>query len=148
MTKGQPKLFKNWREYTKQRQIMASAMVFKKHGWHEWQAGHARLYGILLWFYETEKQADFKYCKTLKKHGYGRTHNYRIIKRLIEENLLEKKGEGYYSLPSPMLGVIDKVLLMIKKLDLEEEKEDEEKFQNTASSEMTTQKNVKKRNAL
>jgi hypothetical protein len=111
-------LFKTWSQYMKQRQIMASAVIFKAHGWYEWQVGHAKIFGILLWHYETGNQTSFKYSKTLKKDGYRRTHNYRLLKRIVEMNLLKKKGNGYYHLNLPEINVIDKVLSLIKELDM------------------------------
>jgi hypothetical protein len=56
----EPRLFKGLDQYVRQRQVMASAVVFKAYGWHGWQIGHAKLYGILLWHYETKKQTSFK----------------------------------------------------------------------------------------
>ncbi len=60
MTEREPKLFKNWSAYLRQRQVMASAAIFKNQGWYQWQVGHAKLYGILLWQYEIKRQARFK----------------------------------------------------------------------------------------
>lgn len=118
MRETEPMLFKSWSEYMKQRQVMASAVIFKNHGWYEWEIGHARIFGILLWHYETTKQKSFKYSKTLKKFGYRRTHNYRLLKRIVERNLLKKRGNGCYDLNLPEIKVIDKVISLIKQLDM------------------------------
>lgn len=114
----QPKLFKKCDEYTRQRQVMASAVIFKNHGWYKWQVGHAKLYGILLWYYEMKKQTTFKYSKTLKTQGYGRTHNYRLLRTIVEKELLQKEGNGYYSFTASKIRVIEKVLPLIKELDM------------------------------
>ena len=84
MTGTEPRLFQNWSAYMRQRQVMASAVIFKNHDWYEWEIGHAKIYGILLWHYETKKHTKFKYSKTLKKQGYRRTHNYRLLKKIVE----------------------------------------------------------------
>ena len=118
MTEREPKLFKNWSAYMRQRQVMASAVIFKNKEWYEWQVGHAKLYGILLWHYETKKQTSFKYSKTLKKQGYRRTHNYRLLKTIVEKKLLRKEGKGYYSFTLSQIQAIEKVLSLIKELDL------------------------------
>lgn len=117
MTEREPKLFKNWSAYMRQRQVMASAVIFKNHGWYQWEVGHAKLYGILLWHYETKKHAKFKYSRTLKRQGYRRTHNYRLLKTIVEKSLLQKQGNGYYSFAPSEIELIKKVLSVIKELD-------------------------------
>jgi len=118
MTEREPKLFKNCDQYTRQRQVMASAVIFRNHGWYQWQVGHAKLYGILLWHYEMKRQTRFKYSKTLKTQGYRRTHNYRLLKTIVEKKLLLKEGNGYYNLNLSEIKVIDKILALIKQLDM------------------------------
>ena len=118
MPEKEPMLFKNWSEYMKQRQVMVSAVIFKNQGWYQWEIGHARIFGMLLWYYETKKQTSFKYSKTLKKQGYRRTHNYRLLKRIVEINLLKKGGNGYYNLNLSEMKLIDEVLSLMKKLDM------------------------------
>ncbi len=117
MIDREPGLFKGLNEYVKQRQVMASAVVFKAHDWQEWQIGHAKLYGILLWHYESKKQTSFKYGKILKKLGYRRTHNYRLLKAIVEKKILCKEGNGRYSLATSEIETIEKVLGLIKQLD-------------------------------
>ena len=144
----EPRLFKGLDQYVRQRQVMASAVVFKAYGWHGWQIGHAKLYGILLWHYETKKQTSFKYSKILKKLGYRRTHNYRLLKAIVENNLLVKKGNGRYCLTFSGMRVIEKVLSLIRELDMiSYETEVMRKSENTASSERIIRKSVNQKNA-
>jgi len=148
MTEREPRKFKNWNAYMRQRQVMVSAVIFKSHGWYQWQVGHAKLYGILLWHYETKKQTSFKYSKVLKKLGYRRTHNYRLLKTIVEKDLLRKEGNGYYSFTLSEIQLIKKVLSLIKELDMiGNEMEVERKSLSIASSEKTIKRNAKKRNA-
>ena len=117
MIEKEPKLFKKWDPYMKIRQAAASAAMFRSHGWSEFQPGHAKLFGVLLWDYETKGNKRFKYSKTLKKQGYQRTHNYRLLKEIIENNLLEKEGNGYYSFTPSDITIIKNVLMTVRKLD-------------------------------
>ncbi len=117
MTRKEPNLFKNWSAYMRQRQVMASAVIFKNHGWYQWEPGHAKLFGILLWHYEAKKQTRFKYSRLLKKQGYRRTHNYRLLRKILENKLLKREQNGYYSLPVSETKTIRKVLSLIKELD-------------------------------
>jgi len=144
----EPRLFKGLDQYVRQRQVMASAVVFKAYGWHGWQIGHAKLYGILLWHYETKKQTSFKYSRMLKKLGYRRTHNYRLLKGIVENNLLVKKGNGCYCFTFSGMSVIEKMLSVIRELDMiSYETEVMQKSVNTVSSEKTTNKNAKRKTA-
>ena len=119
MTEREPILFKKWKDgYASQRQVMASIVIFKNYGWYKWQVGHAKLYGILLWHYEKKKQTTFKYSKTLKMQGYRRTHNYRLLREIVDNKLLKKEGNGYYSFAPSKIKVIGKVLSLIKALDM------------------------------
>jgi hypothetical protein len=127
MSEREPMLFKDWSEYMKQRQVMVSAVIFKNQGWYQWEIGHARIFGVLLWYYETKKQTSFKYSETLKKQGYRRTHNYRLLKTIVATNLLKKGRKGYYKLNLPEIKVIDKILSLIKELDMIGNKREVEK---------------------
>jgi hypothetical protein len=118
MVEKEPRLFKNWNNYMKFRQIMASAVIFKNHGWAQWQIGHAKLFGILLWNYETKKTTKFKYSDVLKKQGYRRTHNYRLLKAIVENDLLQRDGNGYYIFTAQELRMVKRVLIIVKKLDI------------------------------
>ena len=59
--------------------------------------GHARLFGVLLWDYETHETGDSNTAKFSRNKAISRTHNYRLLKEIIENNLLIKEGNGYYS---------------------------------------------------
>jgi hypothetical protein len=149
MIDREPGLFKGLKEYIKQRQVMASAVVFKAHDWQEWQIGHAKLYGILLWHYESKKQTSFKYGKILKKLGYRRTHNYRLLKGIVENNLLVKEGNGCYCFTFAGMRVIEKVLSVMREFDMiKSEAEVMRKSVNTVSSEKITNKNAKRKIAI
>jgi len=117
MVEGEPKLFRNWDPYMKTRQAVASAVIFINHGWFEWQMGHAKLFGVLLWDYEKKGNRKFKYNKTLKKHGYSRTHNYRLMSTIIQNKVLRKSGNGYYNFTPSEVKLIKKVLAVVKELD-------------------------------
>ena len=148
MIEREPGLFKTLDPYTRQRQVMASAVVFKAYGWYEWQPGHAKLFGTLLWHYETKKQTSFKYSKILKKLGYRRTHNYRLLKAIVENNLLVKKGNGRYCFTFSGMSVIEKILRVMKQLDvIKREAEVMQKSESTVSSEKTINKNAKQKTA-
>jgi hypothetical protein len=118
MVEGEPKLFENWDSYMKLRQVMVSAVIFKTHGWFRWQMGHAKLFGILLWDYETKSMRKFKYSNTLKKQGYNRTHNYRLLKGIVDNNLLQKDGRGHYSFTVPEMMMIKNVVSVMRELDM------------------------------
>ena len=114
----EPNLFRNWDPYMRVRQVMASAVIFKNHGWAQWQVGHAKLFGILLWDFETRKRLKFKYSSSLKRYGYMRTHNYRLLNTLVENNLLQREGNGYYSFSLEELDLIKRVVMLIRELDV------------------------------
>ncbi len=116
MFAGEPKLFRNWEPYMKTRQVAASGAIFMHHGWFDWQMGHARLFGVLLWDHERRGTRRFKYNRILKKHGYRRTHNYRLLSAMIEKRVLRKDGNGYYSFGSNVK-LIKEVLAAVKELD-------------------------------
>ena len=54
----------------------------------------------------------------LKKKGYRRTHNYRLLKSLVEQNLIRKEGDGYYSFPESELEIIKNAITAMRQLDL------------------------------
>lgn len=144
MKEREPGLFKSLNSYTRQRQVFASAVIFKAHGWCEWELGHAKLFGILLWQYEMKKQGKFKYSKTLKKEGYGRTHNYRLLKPLLSKTFLRKEGNGHYTLVPEDVRLIQEVSKILKQLDnIGKQAEVMQESVNTVSSERIMRKNVK-----
>jgi len=117
MVESEPELFKKLDPYMKARQIMGSAIIFENHGWKEWKIGHAKLFGILLRDFETKKRFKFKYSTDLKKRGYGRTHNYRLLHELVRKNVLKKKGNGYYSLDLKEFDLLKGVVLALRGMD-------------------------------
>lgn len=117
MKKGEPRIFQNWSEYTKQRQIMIAAALFRANDWDDWEEGHAKLFSIFLWLYEGKKQIRFKYSKTLKKSGYSRTHNYRLLNMIVKQDMLAKEGNGNYRIPEENTRLINKAMVIIKNLD-------------------------------
>ncbi len=117
MVEGEPKLFRNWDPYMKMRQEAAAAIIFKSHGWSQWQTGHARLFGVLLWDYEIRRKRRFKYSKVLKKQGYQRSHNYRLLRQIIENNLLQKEGKGYYAFTVRQSATIREVIAVMREMD-------------------------------
>ncbi len=116
MVEKEPELFRNFEPYMKARQVAASGAIFINHGWFNWQMGHARLFGVLLWDYERNGKRKFKYNKTLKKHGYRRTHNYRLLSAMVENKVLKKHGNGYYSFISDTV-LLKKVMTAVRELD-------------------------------
>jgi hypothetical protein len=123
MVEREPILFKNWDPYMRLRQVMASAVIFRNSGWFRWQTGHAKIFGVLLWDYETTGKKIFKYSKTLKKQGYRRTHNYRLLRSIVEQSLLQKEGNGYYTFTVPELEIIKRVISAMRELDIISRKE-------------------------
>jgi len=117
MKKGEPRIYQNWSEYTKQRQIMIAAALFKANDWDDWEEGHAKLFSIFLWLYEDKKQIRFKYSKTLKKSGYSRTHNYRLLNMIVKQDMLAKEGNGNYRITKQHKELIDNAMVIIKNLD-------------------------------
>ena len=117
MVEREPKLFRNWEPYMKARQVMASAILFRSHGWGDWKIGHAKLIGILLWNFETKKRWKFKYSTTLRTGGYRRTHNYRLLDKLVKNGLLQKEGNGYYSFAFRDLDSIKRLMVVMREMD-------------------------------
>lgn len=147
MAGRKPQLFEDLDVYGRIRLMRASTLVFKNHGRHEYQVGHAKLFGVLLWYYERKKQTRLKYSKVLKKLGYQRSHNYRLLKSMVEKNLLQKEGNGYYSFAPSEIRLIKRVLYSIKEQDmLGNETEVERQSLIIASSERTTRRTVKGKN--
>lgn len=97
--------------------MIASAIVFRSSSWHNWSYGHEKLLGVVLWHYETKKENNFKYSKLLKRHAYGRTQNYKLLKGILERNILVKQGNGYYAFPEKYQDLINKILDALKYID-------------------------------
>ena len=117
MINREPMLFRDWHAYNTQRQIMAAAIVLKSSGWQSWSLGHAKLLSVLLWDYECRKVNHFKYCHTLKKNAYRRTHNYRLLNGLSRNGVLIKQGTGCYRLSPDGIKAADKAIAFITQAD-------------------------------
>ena len=83
MTLDDPSLFQNLPPYMRTRLMMASAVTIRNSDWKDWTYGHEKLLGIVLWNYEYNKEISFKYSRLFKRHAYGRTHNYILLKKII-----------------------------------------------------------------
>jgi hypothetical protein len=117
MTADEPSIFENLSSYMRVRLMMASAIVFRVSSWNEWTYGHEKLLGVILWNYETKKERKFKYSKLLKKYAYGRTQNYKLLKAILEKNILVKQGNGYYTFSEKYQPLIDKIIDNLKTID-------------------------------
>jgi hypothetical protein len=117
MTADEPSIFENLNQYMKTRLMMVSAVVFRRSSWDEWTYGHEKLLGVILWHYEAKKENRFKYSKVLKRYAYGRTQNYKLLKGILDQNILVKQGNGYYTFPEEYKSLIDKALEVLKTVD-------------------------------
>lgn len=117
MVDRDPILFREWNTYMKHRQIMASSIVLKSSGWNEWNTSHAKLLGVLLWEYEGTKVNGFKYKKTLRRHAYRRTHNYRLLNGLLRGSIIVKAEKGNYSLNDRSLKAAERAITVMKQAD-------------------------------
>jgi hypothetical protein len=131
MTRVKPQLFERLDVYTRIREMRASTMVFENYGWYKYEEGHTKLFGTLLWHYEGYKQTRFKYSKVLKKLGYQRTHNYRLLKLMVEKGILKKEGGGYYGFTLSVIQLIEKVLCSIRQQDMMRNKKEADKDRET-----------------
>jgi hypothetical protein len=117
MTADDPEVFQQLSPYAKARLMIASAIIFRKSGWKEWSYGHEKLIGVVLWHYEMKKEGRFKYSRLLKRCAYGRTQNYKLLKSIVEKEILVKQGNGYYTLSEKYQGLLDEIFEAIKILD-------------------------------
>jgi hypothetical protein len=97
MTLDDPSLFQNLPPYMRTRLMMAASIIFRNSDLKDWTYGHEKLLGIVLWNYEYNKEISFKYSRLFKRHAYGRSHNYILLKKIIEKKILVKDGNGFYS---------------------------------------------------
>ena len=105
--------------------MIASSIVFRESKWEDWTYGHEKILGVVLWHYETKKAERFKYNRLLKKHGYGRTQNYKLLKGILESKILVRQNNGYYAFSKEYKNLIDTALNSLKILDrLRKTKED------------------------
>jgi hypothetical protein len=114
----EPMLFREWDAYMKHKQIMVASIVLKSSGWGDWNAGHAKLLAVFLWNYEGKKINRFSYREVLKRHGYRRTHNYRLLGGLVANSVLVKKDKGFYSFREETVRVAEAALQFIAQADI------------------------------
>ena len=114
---GEPQIFRSWSGYLKNRQAMSSSVVFNIRNWQSWTPAHANLFGIILWNYQTTNSLKFKYSKLMKRNGYSRTHNYRLMKALLDKSLILRDGNGYYTINPDYADLINKISQVMKQLD-------------------------------
>ena len=117
MKETEPQLYHEWSIYMRLRQAMLSAATFNSSGWNDWEVGHAKLVGILLWHYENGQKVKFKYSRILKKQCYRRTHNYRLLKGITEAGILKTDGKGYYSFQDKDIHKMEKAIKLMRQLD-------------------------------
>ena len=125
MTSDDPAIFQDIPQYMRTRLMLASSIVFRESKWEDWTYGHEKLFGVVIWHYETKKAENFKYNKLLKKHGYGRTQNYKLLKGILERKILVRQNNGYYTFSKRCKNLIDRVLEFIKSGDSIRNSEDE-----------------------
>lgn len=96
---------------------MAAAIIFRNSGLKSWTYGHEKLMGIVLWNYEETKETRFKYNKLFKRHAFGRTHNYTLLKKITDEKILVKEGNGFYAFEKKYHNLIEQIFNGIRILD-------------------------------
>jgi hypothetical protein len=96
MSLNEPAIFQTWKPFLRIRQMMLAAAFFKSIGWNDFSYGHTKIFGIILWHFEGTKDPYFRYSKLLRKHAYGKTQNYALLKDLIEKSIIERKRNGSY----------------------------------------------------
>ena len=117
MVDRDPILFRGWNAYMKHRQIMVSSIVLKSSGWTDWNTSHAKLLAVLLWDYEGRKVNGFRYNEILKKKGYQRTHNYRLLNELVKKAVLIRDEKGLYSIRDESLEIAEQAFAFMKGAD-------------------------------
>lgn len=117
MVDRDPILFRGWNAYMKHRQIMVSAIVLKNSGWGEWNTSHAKFLAVLLWDYQGRKVNSFKYNEIIKRKGYQRTHNYRVLNELVKKAVLIKNDKGQYCIQNESLRIAEQAFTFMKQAD-------------------------------
>jgi hypothetical protein len=117
MTSDEPWIFENLGSYLKARLMIASAIIFRKSGWRDWTYGHEKLIGVVLWHCERRGEKRFKYSGLLKRYAYGRTQNYKLLRPIVERNILIKQGNGYYAFAEKYQELIDEISDLLRILD-------------------------------
>jgi hypothetical protein len=98
MSLKEPAIFQTWKPFLRIRQMVIAAAFFKAIGWENFNYGHAKIFGIILWHYEGTKDLSFNYSVLLRKNAYGKTQNYALLKILIEKDIIERKRNGSYQI--------------------------------------------------
>jgi hypothetical protein len=98
MSFKEPSMYKGWEPYLRIRQMMIASLVFKNVGWDNFNYGHAKIFGIIIWHYECTKKSNFRYCELLRREGYGKTQNYFLIKDLLDKRIIERQSNGNYKI--------------------------------------------------
>jgi hypothetical protein len=133
MTADEPSIFDDLNSYMKARLMIASAIIFRRSNWKDWTYGHEKLLGVIIWHYEYKREKTFKYSKVLRRYAYGRAQNYKLLRGILERNILINEGNGYYTFGREYQEVFDKILDILKAIDkLGTPKEDEEKSRDSA----------------
>jgi len=117
MTADEPTIFQEFGPYFRARLMITAAIIFRKSRWEDWTYGHEKLMGVILWHYETKNQPKFKYSKLLKRHAYGRTQNYKLLKGIVDKGILIREPNGYYTFPYRYRVLIEKIFAEMKNLD-------------------------------
>ncbi len=87
--------------------MMIAGAIFRRLGWDDFSYGHAKIFGIILWHYEATKKYVFKYSRLLRRHGYGKTQNYKLIKDLIDRKIIRRRLFGEYEIRQENSRIID-----------------------------------------
>lgn len=92
MTADEPAIFENLTPYMQTRLMLASAVIFRESKMQAWTHGHEKLVGVILWNFESKKENAFKYSRVLKRYAYGRTQNYKLLKPIVDNKILEARA--------------------------------------------------------
>jgi hypothetical protein len=114
MSLNEPSIFQSWKPFLRIRQMAIAAAFFRAIGWEDFYYGHAKIFGIILWHYEGTKDSSFKYSRLLRKHGYGKTQNYALLRDLVSKRILRRRYNGAYVISDEYLGLVDSVISSAK----------------------------------
>jgi hypothetical protein len=117
MSFKEPGMYEGWEPYLRIRQMMIASIIFRNIGWKDFDYGHAKIFGIILWHYECTKNLNFKYCQLLRREGYGKTQNYALLKDLLDKGVLERKKNGLYEIYDKHICRINTILESFKSLN-------------------------------
>ena len=117
MTADDPAVFEQFEPYMRSRLMIAAAIIFRTSKWQKWTYGHEKLMGVILWHCEEKKQYTFKYSRLLKRYAYGRTQNYKLLRDIVDRNILIRQPNGHYIFPKTYQELIDRIFWELKNLD-------------------------------